>query len=218
LAEVRVAGLDDAGRGSIIGPLVIGGVCVYEDELKKISEIGVRDSKLLSPAGRARLYNLIRSVADRVAVRKIPPEEIDEFVFKGRKYRRLNYLEALAMGRLASELEADVIYVDSSDIDPERFSEAVRSAISRDVKIFSAHHADRIYPVVSAASIVAKIHRDREVAKLAQRYGDLGSGYPSDPRTISFLREWIRAHGELPSFSRRSWKTWRRIRDDRLIS
>ncbi|MFQ6135122.1 MAG: ribonuclease HII [Nitrososphaerales archaeon] len=207
----RTVGLDDAGRGSIIGPLVIGGVAVDDEGLRRLSEIGVRDSKLLSPAGRTRLCRMIKGIAERVVVRKITPEEIDEYVAKGRKYRRLNYLEAITMGQVAGELDPDIIYVDASDIDPERFGGDIRSTLNREVEIVSVHHADRIYPIVSAASIVAKCERDAEVTKIAEVHGYFGSGYPSDPRTMRFLSDWLSTHGEMPPFSRKSWKTWKKI-------
>jgi ribonuclease HII len=207
----RTVGLDDAGRGSIIGPLVIGGVAVDDEGLRRLSEIGVKDSKLLSPAGRTRFNLMIKDIADKVVVRKISPEEIDKYVLKGVKYRRLNYLEAITMGQVAADLDPDIIYVDASDVDPERFGRDVRSTLSKDAEIISLHHADRIYPIVSAASIVAKCERDAAVEKIAEEHGYFGSGYPSDPRTIRFLSDWRSTHGEMPSFSRKSWKTWKKI-------
>jgi len=210
------AGIDDAGRGSIIGPLLIAGISVDDQGLKKLSEIGVRDSKMLSPAGRERLYKLIRNIAVKIIFHKLSPEQIDEYVLKGEKYRRLNYFEAITMGKIAAELNPDIVYVDASDINPERFGRDVISAMGRDTEIVSAHHADRIYPVVSAASIVAKCERDAAVRKIAEAHGDFGSGYPSDPRTIQFLSNWLSQHGEMPSFSRKSWKTWNKVRDKQL--
>ncbi len=210
------AGLDDAGRGSIIGPLLIAGVSVDDEGLKRLSAIGVRDSKLLSPASRERLYNLIKEIAVKVVFHKLSPAQIDEIVLKGEKYRRLNYLEAITMGKIAAELNPDIIYVDASDINPERFGQDVLSALGRNTRIVSAHHADRIYPVVSAASIVAKCERDAAVRKIADKHGDFGSGYPSDPRTIQFLSNWLTRYGEMPEFSRKSWKTWNKVGVKRL--
>lgn len=214
--KLRIAGIDDAGRGPVIGPLLICGVAVDEEGLRRLSEIGVKDSKLLSPGDRAQLYEHIKRIAEKIVVHKIDPQEIDEYVMKGKKYRRLNYLEAITMGQVASELDPDIVYVDASDIDPERFALDLRSTLKKDAKVVSKHHADRIYPVVSAASIVAKCERDAEVAKIAERYGDFGSGYPSDPRTISFLKRWISTYGEMPPFSRKSWKTWKKIGSKKL--
>jgi ribonuclease HII len=74
--------------------------------------------------------------------------------------------------------------------------------------------ADRNYIVVAAASIVAKVRRDQRIAELCQRHGDFGSGYSSDPRTIAFLERWVREHGKLPEFARRSWETAQRIESE----
>ncbi|MGQ9719000.1 MAG: ribonuclease HII [Nitrososphaerales archaeon] len=207
----RVAGVDDAGRGSMLGPLVIAGVCLVDDKLESLTEMGVRDSKLLSPNRREVLYQKIVDISDRVSLIKLAPEIIDDYVSKGKKYKKLNYLEAVSMARVIEPLGAEIVYVDASDVDVERFKQDILGALERRVEIVSAHHADRIYPLVSAASIVAKVNRDRELSKLADKYGSIGSGYPADARTIEFLKQWIKEHRELPPFARKSWKTVRRL-------
>lgn len=213
--ESKVAGVDDAGRGSVLGPLVIAAVSVRESSLKELVEIGIKDSKLLSPVGRERLYPRIIDMAEEVSVIRISPREIDEYVIKGKKYKRLNYLEAMSMAKVIERVHADLVYVDASDIDPERFKQDICSAMSKKVEIISAHHADRIYPVVSAASIVAKITRDHEIVSLA-KFGSFGSGYPSDERTINFLRKWLDEKGDLPFFVRKSWKTLQRLHGHKM--
>ena len=214
--DLRIVGLDEAGRGSIIGPLLIGGVAIKKNKLDKLSTIGVKDSKLLSSKTRNRLLEQIKDISENIITHKIMPAEIDEYVSKGKKYRRLNYLEAITMGQVASNLDPDIIYVDSADINPERFAEDIRSILTKNVEIISTHRADQKYPVVSAASIVAKCERDAEIAKIIKENGNFGSGYPSDSRTIKFLKDWLSHHGEIPSFSRASWKTWEKIRSTSL--
>lgn len=213
---IRIVGLDEAGRGAIIGPLIIGGVVIEKNKLDKLSTIGVKDSKMLSPKTRNRLLKLIKDISEKVVTKKISPAEIDEYVRKGKKYKRLNYLEAITMGHVALNLDPDIIYVDAADINPERFAEDIRSILKKGVKIISTHRADQKYPIVSAASIVAKCERDAEVTKIAEENGYFGSGYPSDSRTIKFLKDWLSYHGEMPSFSRTSWKTWEKIRSTSL--
>jgi ribonuclease HII len=83
-------------------------------------------------------------------------------------------------------------------------------------RIVAEHKADRNYVIVSAASVVAKVERDRAVEELREEHGDFGSGYPSDPQTIAFLKEWVRREGSRPSFSRKSWKTWDRVLTETL--
>ena len=206
-----IAGVDDAGRGCVIGPLVIAGVLVDEKGVKKLEKIGVKDSKILSPETRRRLYNCISNIAVKTYVIKIPPKEIDKVVFFGGKLRKLNWLEAKIMAEVISRLKPDIVYVDASDVSVERFKENIKCMLNFEVKIISEHNADTKYPIVSAASIIAKVERDREIEELREIYGDFGSGYPSDQRTINFLIEWIKIHREFPDFVRKSWKTAKEI-------
>jgi len=201
-----IAGVDDAGRGSVIGPLVIAGVLVSEEELPKLIQLGVKDSKLLSPHRRETLAIEIKRIVQKHTIIKISPKEIDEVVEKGRKLHRLNRLEAQVMAKVLDTLKPDIAYVDASDVLEERFKQHILECLPFRIEIVSEHKADRNYPVVSAASIIAKVERDREIAELASRYGDFGSGYPSDPRTISFLQQCLEKQGEYPRFVRKSWK------------
>ncbi|MEM1993886.1 MAG: ribonuclease HII [Nitrososphaerales archaeon] len=217
MSKKLVGGVDDAGRGCIIGPLVLAGVALEEGKVDKLTEIGVRDSKTLSPAARTKIYSLIKKVADRVVTVKVPPEEVDKYVIRRKKFIRLNLLEAEAAARVIEELGAEVVYVDASDTDPIRFRNNILASLKRKVVVISEHAADRTYPVVSAASIVAKVERDAEISILREKYGDFGSGYPADPSTISFLRDWLIKYGDMPPFARRSWRTWKRLVDGRLV-
>lgn len=195
-----VCGVDDAGRGSVLGPLVIAGISIEQKNIKQLVKIGVKDSKQLSPQSREKLYEQILSLVEGYHVAKIPPKTIDKSVSKN----LLNKLEADYMAKVIKKLEADSSYVDSCDVNPKRFGLYI-SNIAKTGKIVSSHHADRKYPVVSAASIIAKVNRDRAIEKLRKSH-DLGSGYPSDPKTMRFIREWISKNGNVPVFVRRSWK------------
>jgi ribonuclease HII len=205
-----IAGVDDAGRGPIIGPLVVAGISVDEEVAKTLFGMGVRDSKMLTPETRTQLALRIRQVVHKVSVVEVQPREIDEVVTHGRKLRRLNYMEAKLMAQVLNELSPDQAYVDASDVNEQRYAESIAEFLKPELKhigIVSRHHADRTYPVVSAASIIAKVRRDEAVDSLKSEYGDFGSGYISDPRTIEFLKEWRRLHAEYPSIVRVSWKT-----------
>ena len=195
-----VCGVDDAGRGSVLGPLVIAGISIEQKNIKQLVKIGVKDSKQLSPQSREKLYEQILSLVEGYHVARIPPKTIDKSVSKN----LLNKLEADYMAKVIKKLEADSSYVDSCDVNPKRFGLYI-SNIAKTGKIVSSHHADRKYPVVSAASIIAKVNRDRAIEKLRKSH-DLGSGYPSDPKTMRFIREWISKNGNVPVFVRRSWK------------
>ena len=195
-----VCGVDDAGRGSVLGPLVIAGISIEQKNIKQLVKIGVKDSKQLSPQLREKLYEQILSLVEGYHVAKIPPKTIDKSVSKN----LLNQLEANYMAKVIKKLEANSSYVDSCDVNPKRFGLYI-SNLAKTGKIISSHHADRKYPVVSAASIIAKVNRDRAIEKLRKNYA-LGSGYPSDPKTMKFIKEWLSQNGDVPVFVRKSWK------------
>lgn len=202
-----ICGIDDAGRGPVIGPLVIAGVVVDEHGLSNLINVGVKDSKTLSPRRREHLAAEILRIAKNYKIVKVPPSEIDRVVETGKKLNRLNRLEARVMAGIIRELKPDIAYVDASDVLPERFRQHIAEEIPFKIEIVSEHKADRKYPVVSAASIIAKVERDREIAELKEKYGDFGSGYVADPKTMHFLRRWIENHDSYPDFVRKSWKT-----------
>lgn len=206
-----VAGVDDAGRGSVIGPLVIAGILIEEVDIPKLVQLGVRDSKLLSPTRRETLATEIKRLVKRYEVVKLSPAEIDKIVTTGKKLHRLNWLEAQAMARVIELLKPDVAYVDASDVVEERFKQQILEHLNFKIRIVSEHKADRNYPVVSAASIIAKVERDREIADLKAKYGDFGCGYPTDPKTLEFLHRCLGSRGEYPEFVRKSWKPAKKI-------
>jgi ribonuclease HII len=210
----RIAGVDDAGRGPIIGPLVIAGVLVGEDQIKDLRDMGVRDSKLLTPTTRSRLSERIKNLATNVSLVEAQPREIDEVVLHGGKLKRLNFLEAKMMAEVISNLSPEEAYVDASDVNEERYGQTIAEFLKpglKTVKIVSRHHADKTYPVVSAASIIAKVRRDEAVETLRNEYGDFGSGYITDAKTLVFLKGWRRSHGAYPPIVRLSWKTIKQI-------
>ena len=209
-----IGGVDDAGRGPIIGPLVIGGVLIPDGYEKDLRELGVRDSKLLTPGLRTQLDVKIRATALKVSLAEAQPKEIDDCVLHGGRLRRLNYLEARMMASVLSDLAPEEAYVDASDVNEARFGADIREFLPenlRGMKIVSKHHADRTFPVVSAGSIIAKVRRDALVEELRNEYGDFGSGYITDPKTMSFLRRWRGTHREYPPIVRMSWKTIREL-------
>ncbi len=210
-----IAGVDDAGRGSAIGSLVIAGVLMKEQDLAKLAELGVKDSKVLTRLKREMLASEIEQIAHDFAIERLLPREIDDAVLNGRKFHKLNWLEAKGMARIIEKLKPDKAYVDASDVLEERFKQQILENLALKIPIVSEHKADQTYPVVSAASIIAKVERDREAAELANTYGDFGSGYPSDPKTRDFLKKYVEKMNEYPEFVRKSWKPVRKARMDR---
>jgi len=209
-------GIDESGRGCLVGNLVVAGVSATRDGVELLKEMGVRDSKLLSPRRRSALYGEILKVSERVYSAYIPPREIDAVVWGGRKYRKLNYLEALYFAKVADQLGAGRVTVDASDTSPRRFQSTIAENMKSRCRVVAFHKADRDFPVVSAASIVAKVERDNAVERLREEYGDFGSGYPSDPRTREFFAEMMRSSRDIPGFVRKSWKTLERLEQSLL--
>ncbi|MCH8915107.1 MAG: ribonuclease HII [Thaumarchaeota archaeon] len=205
---MQICGIDDAGRGSMLGPLIIAGVSLDKKNLRKLSSIGVKDSKKLSPKLREHLYKKIIKIADDYYIAKISPRSIDASVRK----HCLNSLEAKYMAKVILKLNSNTSYVDSCDVNPRRFGKEI-SKLSDNHKIKSYHHADSRFVIVSAASILAKVTRDRAITKLRKNY-NLGSGYPSDSVSVKFVTKYYKINHVMPSFVRKSWKPIRRILED----
>lgn len=209
-----VAGIDEAGRGPMIGPLVVAGVLAREDELPRLAASGVRDSKTLSPKRRAILAELIAEIVDQTEIRVISAAEIDGLRGRGVS---LNEIEVQQFVSILSKLRPKTAYLDAADVKADRFGEVIgnRSGLSSlGCKIISEHKADSKFPIVSAASIIAKEERERIVASLHKKYGDFGSGYPSDPNSVDFIRRLIEDRQKLPPIVRKSWESVRRLQDD----
>jgi ribonuclease HII len=195
-----ICGVDEAGKGSVLGPMVIAAVGVSSD--KVFAEVEVADSKRLSPMVRERLYSIIRK-RFRVATVRIDAHEIDEI----RTGMTMNACVARAHAQVIDRLSPTVAYVDACDVNAFRYAEMVKCHLEKECEIVSEHYADQNYKVVSAASIVAKVTRDRAIAMFSKKYGEIGSGYPSDPATIAYLSAYIDEHKCPPPIARKSWKT-----------
>ena len=210
-----VAGVDEAGRGCVIGPLVIAGVMLKAENLPLLSELGVKDSKLLTAKKREALYPEIIRLTEKYQTIKVHPHEIDKAVESARILHKLNRLEAQTMAQVIEALRPDEVYVDAADTVEYRFGYHIKECLKVKTRIISKHKADRIFPVVSAASIIAKVERDREIASLKVEYGDFGSGYLTDGKTMSFLRHLLEKNDDYPSFVRKSWKPAKRAKNEK---
>jgi ribonuclease HII len=207
----RILGIDEAGRGSVLGPLVVGGFLLRSDRLDALRSTGARDSKELSPSARERVYAKLPTVGECRSV-VLTAREVDRFVAHG----RLNELEARAFGALIRQASPDVAYVDACDPNAQRFARGVALWADSRARVVARHHADRDDVVVGAASIVAKVRRDRAIDRLRRRLGiEIGSGYPSDRRTIEFLREYLGRTPDPPPWVRREWATMQRVKPER---
>lgn len=210
-----IAGVDEAGRGCVIGPLVIAGVLIKQENLPLLKQLGVKDSKLLTAKKREALLPQILNLAEKHIVIKLSPIEIDRVVESGRRLHKLNRLEAENMARIINALQPDEAQVDAADVLEDRFKHHIEELLTIKTSITSKHKADQIYPAVSAASIIAKVNRDEEIAALAAQHGNFGTGYLADPRTMTFLKQWLQTNGSYPDFVRKSWKPAKKAKGEK---
>ena len=201
-----VGGIDEAGRGAVLGPMVITGVSIEKADIPKLKSMGVRDSKQLAPKQRDRLAKRIEKVAKDIVVLKVSPCRIDDYKKQG---VNLNKVEALKMRTIIECLTPHTIYVDGPEVNTEKFARFLGKLVNTDTNIIVENFADQKYPIVSAASIIAKVERDREIEELRKKYGFEGSGYPGDERTIGWMKEYLRKNKKFPErgLVRHSWIT-----------
>ncbi len=228
-----ICGGDEAGRGAVIGPLVVSLVVAKKEHERKFAEIGVRDSKLLTRERREALFDRINEIALEVYIDKISAADINKAM---QSNISLNELEAVRFSKLFDRVEnhASILYLDSPDVVASKFGARVNIYSSkptkvvgipadgekgvRYTKIVSEHKADAKYPVVSAASIIAKVVRDQEIKDLSKKLGlNVGSGYPSDQTTVDALKENVKDEA-LRRHVREYWGTMDTIRQTRMDS
>ena len=197
-----ILGIDEAGRGSVLGPMVIAGVVVPEKMEKVLERMGVKDSKRLTPNRRTILSRKLKKMFPYEIV-VISAREIDDLRAQG---VNLNEIEKNAMESILLKLKPEKAIVDAVDVKAERFQENLR--LDTGLNVIAEHKADDKYIEVSAASIIAKAERDDYIKEINKEYiksGGIGSGYPSDPTTKEFLSNYT--YEEMPDFVRKSWAT-----------
>ena len=196
-----ICGVDEAGRGPVMGPIVIAGVLVDDD--RELKQIGVRDSKKLTPGRREQLLKEVVAVS-KYEVIVVSAEDIDLM----RQSMTMNVMESKLFATVIERLGGKIAYVDAADTDEDLFGRYISRELGGNVKIISKHGGDDLFPVVSAASIIAKTRRDAIIEDIKKELGrDIGSGYPSDKKTINFMKDWYKEHGRMPPHTRMSWKT-----------
>jgi ribonuclease HII len=210
-----IAGVDEAGRGCVNGPLVISGYLIEEEKIPCLLELGVKDSKKLSRKNRKSILSKIMDLSENSMTIYLSPEQIDKVVKSKRKLHKLNRLEAKTMAKIIEILKPDKAFVDAADVIEDRFKKHIQECLVIKTIINSKHKADELFPVVSAASIIAKVKRDEKIRILRDKYGDFGSGYLSDRKTRLFLKDWIKNNKEYPICVRKSWKPAMQIKNEK---
>jgi len=203
-----VVGIDEAGRGPVIGPMVYGAAFVPIAEADALVQTGFADSKTLTAEVRERLVERIMeekrvgwtvgvlSARDISAAMLAPaPTNLNAQALTA----TLDLLHAIA-----AKHELVEVYVDT--LGPPSQHQAKLARVFPQAQITVSKKADSIWPIVGAASICAKVTRDAVLAAMPHD-GDWGSGYPSDPRSS----DWLKQHRD-PVFGwtpdvRFSWQT-----------
>ena len=185
------AGIDEAGRGPMIGPMVICGVLIDSERLSELVQIGAKDSKTLSHSRRLKLKEKIKLVVSKMEIRYVSAADIDRL----RKRTTLNEIEVAEFVSIARALKPQEIYLDAADVNADRFGEKIGNLsglASKGAKIVSEHKADSKYPIVSAASIIAKVERDRAISEYHKKYGDFGSGITVEDKYLFSAEKSVR--------------------------
>ena len=195
---MRICGIDEAGKGPVLGPMTAAGVAA-EDE-NAFSGMGIRDSKQLTPKKREQLYSDITGSFDYYVVVKTP-HDIDA------RAGTMNDFTVSCHAEVLKALSPDQVILDACDVNADRFGKNVTAKAGIFPEVISIHKADAAYEIVGAASIVAKVTRDRIIDELKEEFGEIGSGYPSDEVTVRFLKNYIEKHGKAPSCARTTWQT-----------
>lgn len=200
-----VLGIDEAGRGPVIGPLVMAGVIYEEGKEEMLGE--VKDSKLLYPRKRKKLGKHIKENFEYHII-IVPPKEIDAAL--NSKDLNLNWLEAHKQAEIINKLRPDVAVIDCPSVNPTAFKNYLRKLLKKKETILIVEHkADANYPICSAASIIAKETREEEMAKIRKKHGDVGAGYPSHPKTQEFVKK-NHGKGEHMEIFRTTWSTYKK--------
>ena len=203
-----VLGVDEAGRGAVIGPLVMGGVLFKDDKKTRdlLSKYGVKDSKLLSVKRREELFKVVKEISLKYSVFRIKPKELDS--------KSLNDLELKYTARIINKTFPEKVFVDvpASGRGVFNYCKKLEELVNhRPRKIIGENRLDITNILVSAASIIVKEEREKAIKKLHKKYGDFGSGYPSDPKTRRWLKIWKRNNKDWPEIVRTKWSTIQKI-------
>ena len=226
-----IIGLDEAGRGPVLGPMVIALVKIKEQDLKSIENLSVKDSKKHSKNRREELFKIITNnydvryeileaktidkLRDTINLNKIEIMAFTKLINSVLKEEYPNYKDSNKIQKINTKIE---IYIDACSSNEKAFANQIKSKLivndENNIKIIAEHKADENYKIVSAASIIAKVIRDREIEKYKNIYGEIGSGYTSDKITINYLKNYVAERGELPEIARMSWKTSKKLLND----
>jgi ribonuclease HII len=204
---VMLCGIDEAGRGPIIGPMVMCGVVIDKKDEKKLAKLGVKDSKLVLPKKREELFDKILAIVKKYEIAILSPQDIDHAL--NDPDTNLNWLEADTASLIINKLTPEVAVIDCPSPNIPEYKEYIRKKLNVDCELVVEHKADLNHIVVGAASIIAKVTRDREIQKIKAMVGEeIGSGYPADPKTMEFV---YYNYKKYPEIFRKTWQTYKDV-------
>ncbi len=207
--KILLCGIDEAGKGPILGPLVLAAVAIEEKNLKKLESLpNLKDSKLLTPKQREILFKEIIKLAKIYKILTINPNEIDEAI-DGENELNLNWLEAQKSAQLINELNPDHVFIDCPSPNIPAYTAYLQNIIDTKTEIICKHKAETLFKLVAAASILAKVTRDKEIKEIQKNIKEkIGSGYLTDKITQEFLQN---NYQQYPNIIRKSWITYKRL-------
>jgi len=189
--------------------MFVAGLVIEEEKLFDLASLGVKDSKLLTPAKREILARKINGIATDQYILEVQAQVIDEL----RLVMTMNEIMVRSFSTVVAKLHADRAILDAADVNAQRFAQRVKAASKTTMDLIAEHKSDQRYQVVSAASILAKVQRDASMRELEEAmHCKIGSGYPHDRDTIAFLEGWVKENRDLPPCARHSWATAKRIK------
>jgi ribonuclease HII len=207
-------GVDEAGRGAVLGPLVLASCTLSPEQEVYFKEIGVKDSKLIVKNKRVSFYDIIKEKATEYKIVAVPAEELNVLM---NRYS-LNEIEAIKTAEIVKDLKItpNKLILDCPDTQTEKYKKRMINNFNilkhiNNCEILSEHKADLNHISVSCASILAKVTRDKMIFDLIG--GDI-SGYSSDPRTIKFIKDYILKYKKIPPFARDKWETINNIMNE----
>lgn len=201
-----ICGTDEAGRGPLIGPLVMAGISIDAKNVQKLRDLGIKDSKLLNPLVRERLFDEITKIC-KYEIIILTAQEVDNALLT--EGTNLNYLEADTTAKIINKLNPDKAIIDSPSPNLKAYEQVIQSQLTKKIPLVVEHKADLNYVESAAASILAKVTRDREIQKIKKKIGkEFGSGYPADPITRAFIeKHWQ----DYPEIFRKTWSTYKKL-------
>ena len=203
-----LCGIDEARRGPIIGPMVMCGAVIEEENYDSLIKLKPKDSKLLTKNQRENIYDKLIATLKGHKTIIIPPKEIDNAVDR-KGNLNLNLLEAHKIKDILDELRPHKATIDCPSNNIKSYRSYLYNLLeNKNIEIKLEHKAEK-YPIVAAASIIAKVVGDNEIEKIKKEIGiDFGSGYLHDPKTISFMKE---NYENYPDIFRKSWFPYQQL-------